>query len=325
VAIGASSRTAAAGRSLLDRLAGRVLPATAEGFVPFTLGVALVMYANVVSGASVRLTGSGLGCPDWPLCHGAPVPPAAYHSLVEYSNRVVAFAGLVAGVLVYLAARRHGDRTSRILAAATAIGVLAQAPLGAITVHLKLSPLVVMTHFMLAVVVVGLATALWARVSDPRPAALPRSLTLLAAGSAVLGLGLVWSGTFSTAAGPHAGSAEVHRLGNLHDSTWWHVRVATAFVVVLAVALLALWRRDRRPTGLGRLTIAFLVLLPVQATVGEYQYRNGLPWGVVLVHVALAGLVWMSVVTLAVRARGVRPENAVRAAKSRPSRVTAGV
>jgi cytochrome c oxidase assembly protein subunit 15 len=325
VAIGASSRTPAAGRSVRARLADRILPATAQGFVPFTLGVAVVMYANVVSGASVRLTGSGLGCPDWPLCHGAPVPPAAYHSVVEYSNRVVAFAGLVAGVLVYLAARRHGDRTSRILAGATAVGVLAQAPLGAITVRFKLSPLVVMSHFMLAIVVVGLATALWARVSDPRPAALPRSLTVLAGATALLGLGLVWSGTFSTAAGPHAGGAEVHRLGNLHDATWWHVRVATTFIVVLAVALLALWRRDVRPTGLGPLTLALLVLLPVQAAIGEYQYRNGLPWGIVLVHVGVAGLVWMSVVTLALRSRGARPENAGRAVDPRPSRVTAGV
>ena len=109
------------------------------------------------------------------------------------------------------------------------------------------------------------------------------------------------SGAFSTAAGPHSGGADIRRVGNLLDTTYVHVRVATAFAIAVVVLLLALWRREPQPSRLGRLTVALLVLLPLQAAIGEYQWHNHLPWGVVLAHVSVAGLVWVAIVFLVTR------------------------
>ena len=112
----------------------------------------IAMFLNIASGAFVRLTGSGLGCPDWPLCKGQPVPPFDYHPAIEFSNRAIALAGILAALLTYLSARQVGDRTARRLCrAASPLLTFGQIPLGAITVLFDLNPLLVMSHFLVAV------------------------------------------------------------------------------------------------------------------------------------------------------------------------------
>lgn len=280
----------------------RVVPADRTGFARLTFVLVLAMYLNVASGAFVRLSGSGLGCPDWPLCHGGPVPPAQYHAVIEFSNRAIALAGIVAAVVTWWVARSLADRLGRWLCAGVAIGTLFQIPLGAITVLTDLNPYFVMSHFLLAISVLALATIAWARATLPRDGfAAGSRLALWTIGTALLGLGLIVSGAFSTASGPHSGGADIRRVGNLVDTTYWHVRVATAFATAVVVLLLVLWRRERHPERLGQLTVALLVLLPLQAAIGEYQWHNQLPWGVVLAHVSVAGLVWITIVFLATR------------------------
>jgi heme a synthase len=280
----------------------RVVPADRTGFARLTFVLVLAMYLNVASGAFVRLSGSGLGCPDWPLCHGGPVPPAQYHAVIEFSNRAIALAGIVAAVVTWWVARSLADRLGRWLCAGVAIGTLFQIPLGAITVLTDLNPYFVMSHFLLAISVLALATIAWARATLPRDGfAAGSRLALWTIGTALLGLGLIVSGAFSTASGPHSGGADIRRVGNLVDTTYWHVRVATAFAIAVVVLLLVLWRRERHPERLGQLTVALLVLLPLQAAIGEYQWHNQLPWGVVLAHVSVAGLVWITIVFLATR------------------------
>lgn len=280
----------------------RVVPADRSGFARLTFVLVLAMYLNVASGAFVRLSGSGLGCPDWPLCHGGPVPPAQYHAVIEFSNRAIALAGIVAAVVTWWVARSLADRLGRWLCAGVAIGTLFQIPLGAITVLTDLNPYFVMSHFLLAISVLALATIAWARATLPRDGfAAGSRLALWTIGTALLGLGLIVSGAFSTASGPHSGGADIRRVGNLVDTTYWHVRVATAFATAVVVLLLVLWRRERHPERLGQLTVALLVLLPLQAAIGEYQWHNQLPWGVVLAHVSVAGLVWITIVFLATR------------------------
>jgi cytochrome c oxidase assembly protein subunit 15 len=280
----------------------RVVPADHTGFARLTFVLVLAMYLNVASGAFVRLSGSGLGCPDWPLCHGGPVPPAQYHAVIEFSNRAIALAGIVAAVVTWWVARSLADRLGRWLCAGVAIGTLFQIPLGAITVLTDLNPYFVMSHFLLAISVLALATIAWARATLPRDGfAAGSRLALWTVGTALLGLGLIVSGAFSTASGPHSGGADIRRVGNLVDTTYWHVRVATAFATAVVVLLLVLWRRERHPERLGQLTVALLVLLPLQAAIGEYQWHNQLPWGVVLAHVSVAGLVWITIVFLATR------------------------
>src|SRR2546423_667727 len=104
----------------------------------------------------------------------------------------------------------------------------------------------------------------------------------------------------ATAAGPHPGSTTtpIERIGNFYDAAWVHVRVATTFTVLLVALSAWLWRRFRGSPA-QRLSVVAVVLLGCQAAVGEYQYRNGLPWEVIAVHVALAATLLITVVLTA--------------------------
>jgi cytochrome c oxidase assembly protein subunit 15 len=298
----------------LRRGIARVVPADRTGFARLTFVLVLAMYLNVASGAFVRLSGSGLGCPDWPLCHGGPVPPAQYHAVIEFSNRAIALCGIVAAIVTWWVSRRLTDRVGRWLCAGVAVGTLFQIPLGAITVLTDLNPYFVMSHFLLAISVLALASIAWARATLPQDGFVAgRRLSLWTVGTALLGLGLIVSGAFSTASGPHSGGADIRRVGNLLDTTYVHVRVATAFVIAVVILLVLLWRRERHLERLGQLTAALLILLPLQAAIGEYQWHNQLPWGVVLAHVSVAGLVWIAIVFLAtwvVARRGIALDDA---------------
>jgi cytochrome c oxidase assembly protein subunit 15 len=171
-----------------------------------------------------------------------------------------------------------------------------------VTVAFDLNPYLVMSHFLLAMAVVSLST--WATVAAFRPA-IARSLVggrigMLAWGAVVVYLGLIVSGAFVTASGPHPGSTTtpIERIGNFYDAAWVHVRVATTFTVLLVALAIWLWKRFRGSTA-QRLSLASVALLGCQAAVGEYQYRNGLPWDVIAVHVALAATLLITVVVTA--------------------------
>src|SRR6202171_4135730 len=158
----------------------------------------------VVTGAAVRLTGSGLGCPDWPKCYGKALPPLSTHALIEFGNR--ALSGLV-GVLTVVAAvlaftRRPFRRDLALLAVSLPLGVLAQAVLGGFTVREHLAPGFVMGHFALSMIVLVLAVALaWRAAYAPRTR--PRSTDRLGAWSvralAPLGALTIFAGTAATA------------------------------------------------------------------------------------------------------------------------------
>src|SRR3954451_4199520 len=214
------AQPATAARPPVRRALSRLLPHTSLGFGQLAAFLAAVMWLNIASGAFVRLTGSGLGCPDWPLCKGQPVPPFNYHPVIEFSNRAIALAGILAAVLTYLSARTVADRTARRLAAGVALLTLAQIPLGAVTVLFDLNPLLVMSHFLVAVTATGLAAVLLARLSAGAATAPPRPLAWLARGSVLVAFGLIVSGAFSTAAGPHAGGEDIRRMGNVVDTTY---------------------------------------------------------------------------------------------------------
>jgi cytochrome c oxidase assembly protein subunit 15 len=195
----------------------------------------------------------------------------------------------------------RGVRAGAALAAA---GTVAQVPLGGLTVLFDLHPLLVMSHFLLAMAVV--AVSVWVaheawRVHRGDDAPAGRDLTARAGQAAVVAcLALITTGAFVTAAGPHAGSSDVpiDRLGDLHDAAWVHVRVATTFTVLLVALAAWLWKRFRGSPA-QRLSVVSVILLGCQAAVGEYQYRNGLPWDVIAIHVALAATLLITVVVTA--------------------------
>jgi len=244
--------------------------------------VALVLI--VATGATVRLTGSGLGCEHWPGCEPHHFEPRSFHSYVEFGNRVVAFLTILTTLATWVFARGH-----RRLAGVVFAGTLAQAPLGALTVHYHLNPWWVLSHFLLSIVVLTLAVVLVARTRPRERSLLPA--WVLAAGT-IVGVAacvLILSGVAATASGPHPGSTVVRRLWSFEPAVYWHVRATAVFGISFALVL-AYLVREKAPQVRGALVL--LGLLAVQMTIGEVQYRTHLPWWLVLVHVTVAATVW---------------------------------
>lgn len=270
-------------------------------FRRLAVGNVLMLLVVVATGATVRLTASGLGCEHWPGCQpGDPLPAQGFHSYIEFSNRVVAgltvFVTLVTFVAALLA--RGVKRWARWVAFATFLGVFGQAPLGAITVYYHLNPWLVLSHFLLSLAVLALGIVLALEAFDVRGERSPPAVRHLAlvVGAAVAVL--VVSGTLATAGGPHPGSnKDVRRLDTFGTAVYWHVRATAVFGVAFALLLVWLARRRSRHLRFGLLVLG---VLAAQMTVGEIQYRTELPWWLVLGHVTLAATLWAATAALVV-------------------------
>jgi heme a synthase len=264
------------------------------------------LFLIVVSGATVRLTGSGLGCENWPRCGDTFLPPKDYHALVEFGNRAAGVAVGITTLVAAVAAFRVQGLPRWLLWATVALpaSVLAQGILGGITVILELHPLIVMGHFLLSLVAlaVALIVVLGARaLGRPRTSEGPLGSAWLALALVPSALALVVSGTLVTAAGPHSGGEDIERFGGVIEALHIHIGATAVFgVAFLGLGGLLLLERRRARTEL-LLAGGILALLVGQMAVGEVQWREGLPWGLVLVHVTLATAVWGLVVTLAAR------------------------
>jgi heme a synthase len=260
----------------------------------------------VITGSLVRLTGSGLGCEGWPGCEeGAFFPEEDYHAFVEFGNRVFGVFPISLSILTAWFARRL-PRWLALTAVGVAVLTVAEAPLGLATIRYDLPAWLVIVHFLLALLALGgaIVVALAAFGRDR----LPHSKELRWAGLGLVAacLALVVTGTFSTAAGPHSGDAEVvDRLWHLDDAVYLHVRVTAVFgaFFLFVLGLLAA-RRSTAPREF-RLALVLLGVLIVQMAVGELQWRLELPWGIVAVHVALAAAVWGLTVVLAAALWGI--------------------
>ena len=274
---------------------------SAQTFLWIATASAIALFFVITSGAFVRLTGSGLGCENWPRCGDKPFPEQGFHAFVEFGNRMVALAGIILTLVTLVASRRAIGLSAwgRGAAVGAFLVAVAQIPMGGITIALDLHPLAVMTHFLLGLAAFGLAliAALeaWSFRDGLAAPVGPRWLRLLVTCAGLpTCLALVVTGAVATASGPHPGSSsDVERLGlGIVDTVYVHVRVAAAFGIGVLVVGWLLWRiRDRYP-GILRVWAGLLVVLVAQAIVGEVQYRNALPWGIVLGHVALAAAIW---------------------------------
>lgn len=297
----------------------------------FAYGALLTLVLIVFSGAAVRLTGSGLGCPSWPDCSGTFVPELDTHVWIEYGNRLfstlVGAACIAAGVLAFRVRPLRRDLLRP--AAALAGGVIAQGLLGGLTVALHLSWQVVIAHYLLSMALLVAAAVLVWRVRRPpeQARAGDRAVVLATRVLVAYGAVVIGAGTLATAAGPHAGGAGtgdvVDRLDAWGASTLrtlilLHGHMATAMGVV-AVALwgFALYRRAGRQV-IGALT-AVCLLMAAQGTVGLVQYHNALPAEVVWVHASLPAVLWTVLVWSWVAAGSL----AAMATGPAPARVTA--
>jgi cytochrome c oxidase assembly protein subunit 15 len=282
--------------------ARRVLEVTPARFRTLSFAAVGALYVIVSTGATVRLTGSGLGCEHWPGCQpGNPFPEKGYHSYIEFGNRMVAGTTIALTLLAWLASRRVRGlpRWAPRLALAVFVGTLLQAPLGALAVYVHLHPLAVIPHLLLSMLVLGgaILVALEA-LSPPRFAV---SEELRRAGLVLVGaaFALVVTGTFATAAGPHSGGDKVARFGRLDALLVVHAAGVATFGLGLVFVVGYLAAQRRAEPVLFRLAVGLVGLVLVQMGIGELQYRTHLPWWLVLVHVAVAAAVWSWTVVLA--------------------------
>ncbi|HEY8406560.1 MAG TPA: COX15/CtaA family protein [Gaiellaceae bacterium] len=256
----------------------------------------------IATGATVRVTGSGLGCHHWPGCAaGEFLPAQGYHSDVEFGNRVVAsltvFTTLVFAVGATLARRRVA------LAWLVFAGTLAQAPLGAITIHYGLNPYLVITHLLLSLVVLGLGVAV-AAAGDAPP--LPDRARLAGALLLAATAFLVVTGTLATASGRFPGSSgdkHVRRIGAFDPAVALHVKAVATFGACFLLLAAWAWLHRARYPWLVRGCAGLLVILAAQMAIGEMQYRlyGSIPWAVVLLHVAVAASLFAWAVGLVTR------------------------
>jgi cytochrome c oxidase assembly protein subunit 15 len=270
----------------------------------------------VVTGATVRLTGSGLGCPEWPNCdtgHLTPHGGTGYHGAVEFVNR--AFTGLVS-LLVILAVLGSLVRTPRRrdlmwLSLGLVAGVLAQIVLGGLTVRYGLSPPWVMAHFLVSMLLVADAVLLHHRAGLPdgqpvHPVVAPEvramGRVLIVAAALVL-----TTGTIVTGAGPHGGDENVHRLDFFVPDVARIHGIAENLFLVAVLATMWLLVRTRAPAPVRRGANVLLLVLCSQAAVGYVQYFTGVPVVLVAVHIVGAVAVWVAVLQFVLRLHAPAP------------------
>jgi len=263
------------------------------------------LFVVVTTGAVVRLTASGLGCDNWPRCGSTPFPEKGGHAFIEFGNRVIAFGSILMTLAAWLASRRVSVLPGwvRKLALAVWLGTVAQIPLGGITVIFDLHPLLVMTHFLLALVVLAgavvVALEAWVAAAGRAPPLGALWWRRLALAGVPVCLALVVTGAVVSASGPHSGGKDIRRLGiSIVDTVYVHVRVVAVFGIGFLLVASWLWRHRREVPGVAGLAGLLLAVLIAQMILGEVQYRTHLPWWLVLIHVMLAAAVWSATVAL---------------------------
>lgn len=281
--------------------------------------------AIVITGAIVRLSESGLGCPTWPECVEGSIAPTAtqvegWTKFVEFGNRLLTFILLLLAIAAIVAALVDRRRRARIglpprrallvLAAVPLAGTLGQAVLGGITVLTGLHPLTVAAHFLVSMAIIAGTMALVVRSGDlgDRPVTLlvPRPVRLLTWLLLAATAGVVLLGVLVTSAGPHSGDDRAERLGiDFRTIAWLHADLVFLFLGLL-IGLIVTTALIAAPHALRRRAWLLLAIALAQGAVGYAQYFSGLPELLVGIHVLGAVLIWMAALSLsaAERTRG---------------------
>ena len=267
----------------------------------------------VLTGATVRLTASGLGCPTWPECVAGSIAPTseqteAFHKYIEFGNRLLTFVLLIVAIASLFAVYKHNQdrrlaglakrRSLTVLALGVLLGIFAQAVLGGITVLTGLHPLIVAAHFMVSIGLITVAVILLVKAQEAgdRPVSLQvaRPIDLGMRIHIWLALVVIAVGTLVTGSGPHAGDTnDIVRLGfEFRNITTIHAALVWLYLGLTTGLLIALLATSA-PKHVTRQAWIVVGVCIAQGFVGYTQFFTGLPWGLVAVHVLGACLLWI--------------------------------
>jgi cytochrome c oxidase assembly protein subunit 15 len=277
---------------------------------PLAVANLLANIGIVVTGAAVRLTGSGLGCPTWPRCtdesyvaHGE----LGINGAIEFGNRLLTFVLAAVAILCFLAALAARHRRATRLAFVIGLGIPLQAVLGGITVLTDLNPWVVACHFLLSMAIIMVCIALLDELRSPDRGIAPPLPRALAWATLLAGWVVLYLGTVVTGAGPHAGDAEAPRNG-LDPATVSQVHAFAVYILVaLTVALLVVAVRGGH-RWLALVTWVLLLVEVLQGVLGWVQYWLDLPVGLVALHMLGAALLAAGLARIAL---AVLPHHAI--------------
>jgi len=297
-----------------------VLAPTPRSMRRIALAGVIAFTVIMSTGAAVRLSSSGLGCPDWPQCSTADIVASKnagqtlLNTWIEFSNRLLNFPLVVIAALVFIAAWRFrpgGEKRRDLfwLGVTLPAGVVAQAVIGGIVVLTKLNPAAVSVHFLVSASIVAAAVVLYTRCGEgtaPPTALVRRDLRLLSAALVAVTGVMLAAGTVVTGTGPLAGNAAAPRYKlPLEGATQLHADIGW-LLAGLAVALVLGLRVSGAPPRAMRAAWIMIASLGLQGVLGYIQYFTHLPAGLVWIHVTGSVLVWIAVLRLffALRDRG---------------------
>lgn len=290
-----------------------------ETYRRITFVAALLVAAIIVSGGAVRLTGSGLGCPDWPNCEPGRLTPRGAtdaHAMIEFVNRVFTGAVSVAVIVAVLGSLWRVPRRRDLVWCSVGLvaGVLAQIVLGGLAVVFDLRPPFVMAHFLLSLVLLTDAIVLHVRAGRPDTPARPvvaRPVVLLGRLLLLVAAVVVTTGTVVTSTGPHGGDERAKRwdfslpaVARIHGSS-------VMLFLALTLAVLYVAHRTRAPRMVADRITVLLVAIVAQAAIGYAQYFNDIPPLLVGMHIAGATAVWSATVWLYLGCFEATPEGVV--------------
>ncbi|WP_245945512.1 heme A synthase [Corynebacterium senegalense] len=257
-----------------------------------------------VTGSLVRVTGSGLGCDTWPLCHEGSLVPVAgaapwIHQAIEFGNRLLTFVLTAAAVAVIVAVYRAGRRSElKWLAIASLAGIVVQAIIGGISVRIDLRWWAVALHFLPSMILVWIAALLYMRIAEsddaePQRRYTPSARTMTVLAAVALSLILV-TGTMVTGSGPHSGDAAAGMDGRLELDTRMLVYVHAACMYLYLFTTLAtvyILRRSNAPKDAFNTSLVLVAALVLQWAIGVTQFYLGVPRWTVPFHIAMSSVV----------------------------------
>ena len=276
-------------------------------YARITLVALIALVLIVFTGSAVRLTASGMGCPDWPKCYGSYIAPLQINAWIEYGNRLltgfVGLAVIAASLMAFL--RRPFRWHLAVFGALLPVGVIAQAILGAFVVKHHLPPELVIGHFLLSMILLDAAFALfWCSRYEPGERRFSEDFVGVWAVRALIPFGqlTVLLGTITTGAGPHPGdhNEELVRRFDFRgeDTLEWiaqrHAAMAVIFAIATLVVLFILMRKGADSRAVKPVKVV-LGLIVFQITLGVTQWLLHLPALMVWFHIVVATLLWIAI------------------------------